>query len=269
MDRLQLLVQVELALVLEKRAAHLLVELSLEAEQFGFAHEKLVQRVEQCGDVRRLEKRLADLDANGEVRRDTVRLPADRVSALYQRHDFVGNAAVERDVLLEQREHAARQHLERLGVHVLVAGVVVERRAKVAGGGDVSRHARAAHAFDENARRAVRLPRRLNDARDHTDTMQVAGRGFFGVGALLRHEEERAAVGGRRLDRVERRLAPDEQRHGDVRKHDDVAQRQHGRSLHLGRSSGPGRRIRGPRGRRRLRGWGRRSLGRCHVQKIV
>ena len=119
-DRLELLLQVELALVLEERAAHLLVELSLETKQFGFARQQLAQRVEQRGNVRRLEQRLPDLDANGEVRRDAVRLSPDRVRALDERHDFVGNAPVERDVLLEEREHAARQHLERLGVRVLV-----------------------------------------------------------------------------------------------------------------------------------------------------
>ncbi len=108
MDRLELLVQVELALVLEERAAHFLVELSLEAEQFGFAHEELIEGVEQRWNVRRLEKCLADLDTNGEVRRDPVRLSPDRVGALYERHDLVRDAPVERDVLLEEGEHAAR-----------------------------------------------------------------------------------------------------------------------------------------------------------------
>ncbi len=268
-DRLELLVQVELALVLEQRAAHFLVELSLEAKQFGFAHQQLVQGVEQRGNVGCLEQRLPDLDANREVRRDAVGLAPDRIRALYERDDFVGNAPMERDVLLEEREYAARQYLERLGVRVLVSGVVVERRAKVAGGRDVSRHARAAHAFDEDARRAVRLPRRLNDARDDADAMQVAGRGLLGVRALLRDEEERAAVGSRRLDRVERRLPSDEQRHGDVRKDDDVAQRQYSRSLYLGGRSGARRRVRGGGGgagsRRRL--WGRGRRGRCHDKK--
>ena len=163
------------------------------------------------------------------MRRDAVRLALDRVGALDERDDLVRNAAVQRDVLLEQREHAARDDVQvRRIVRVRRVDFVGERGAQVARRRHVARDASARDALDEDARRSVCLPRRLDDPRDDADAMQVAGRRLLDVGAALRDEEEQPVLRRGRLDGAERRLAADEQRHRDVGKDDDVAKRENG-----------------------------------------
>ena len=108
MNRLQLFLEIELALILEERAAHLVVELALEAEQLDLARQHLAERVEELREGRRLEQRLSRLDAHGEMRRDPVGLALDGFRALNDGNDLVRNSAVERDVLLEEREHSTR-----------------------------------------------------------------------------------------------------------------------------------------------------------------
>jgi hypothetical protein len=76
------------------------------------------------------------------MRRDAVRLPRDRVGVLDERHDFVRDAAVQGDVLLEQREHAPREDVQRLRILDLGLDVLGERRPQVAGARDIPGDAR-------------------------------------------------------------------------------------------------------------------------------
>ena len=66
MDRLELLLEVELALVLEQRAAHVVVDLSLELEQIDLARQHVRQRAQQRGQ-------LIDGRADPAVGRDACR----------------------------------------------------------------------------------------------------------------------------------------------------------------------------------------------------
>jgi hypothetical protein len=225
---LELLLQVELALVLEQRAAHFLVELALEAEQLDLARQYLAQSLEQLRHRGRFEQRLASLHANREVGGNAVRLPRHRVRALHYRHDLVGNPAMECHVFLEQREDTAGQDVH---VRQIVRGdicLIGQRRAQMARRGDVPRYARARHTLYENARGAVGQARGLDDSRNGANAVKIPGRRFLGVGATLRDQEQQSAFGRRRLDRSERSLAANDERHGDERKYDDVAERENG-----------------------------------------
>ena len=235
-NRLELFLEIELALILEERSANFLVELSLEAQQLDFARQHLAHRVEKLRDVWRLEQRLPRLQADREVRRDSVRLALDGVGALHERDDFVRNATVQRDVFLEQREHAAHDDVAgspRLGAACRFRRRATARRCPDAGRYRVTR-ARD-RALDEDARRPVCLPRCLRDARDDADAMQVARSGFLGVGAALGDEEEEPALRRRRLDGAQRSLAADEKRHRHVGKNDDVAKWKNGETARVGR----------------------------------
>ena len=55
--------------------------------------------------------------------------------------------------------------------------------------------------------------------------MEIAGRRLLEVGAPLRDEEQDPVFGCRCLDGAQRCLATDEEGHGDVGEHDDVAKR--------------------------------------------
>ena len=115
MDRLELLLQIELALVLEQRAAHVVVDLPLELEQVDLARERLAERAEQGGEVADRQQPLPPIEPRAEVRRDAERLPRRRVRALNQRDELRRKPPMNGDVLLEQRERAAQV---RLGVVV-------------------------------------------------------------------------------------------------------------------------------------------------------
>jgi hypothetical protein len=67
----------------------------------------------------------------------------------------------------------------------------------------------------------------LCNPRDDSDAMQIPRRRLFGIGAPLCDEKEPSTFLCGSLDRAERLLSADEERHGDVREDDDVAQREY------------------------------------------
>src|SRR6185436_10243359 len=62
-DDPQLLLEIELALVLEHRPAHVVIDLSLETQQLDFAGEELGEHLEQASQRVGLEQRLTELEA--------------------------------------------------------------------------------------------------------------------------------------------------------------------------------------------------------------
>ena len=86
---------------------------------------------------------------------------------------------------------------------------------------------RARDALDEDLRGAVRQPDDLHEPSDDADAIQVAGRGILEIRVSLRDEQDDVAVIRGRVDGRERLRAADEQRHDDVGKHHDVAEREH------------------------------------------
>jgi hypothetical protein len=72
---LQLLLQVELALVLEERTAHVVVDLTLQAQQLDLAAQHSVERLEYRGPVGDLEQALTPVEPRAKVRRHPEHLP--------------------------------------------------------------------------------------------------------------------------------------------------------------------------------------------------
>jgi hypothetical protein len=165
------------------------------------------------------------------MRGDSVRLASDRFGSLNEGHHLTGDAAMQPDVLLEERENPA-------GV-CLKSGRVLHRGrvfvdyggAQVPTEGHISRDPRTRDAFDENLRGPVGLASDLENSRDHAHAMQIAGGWFIRVGISLRDEEEHPALVGGRFDRRQRAGATDQERHGDEREHNNVAQREHRQAL--------------------------------------
>ena len=140
MDRLELLLQVELALVLEERAAHVVVDLALEPEQIDLAREQVAERAQQGGELVDREQPLTPVQPRADVRGNPEGLARRRLRALDERDELAGQPPMQRDVLLEQRQGAPQQHLvvgaERRRRHRLDDG------AQAVGAGHVARHAR-------------------------------------------------------------------------------------------------------------------------------
>ena len=117
----ELLLQVELALVLEEGPAHVVLDLPLEAQQLRLTGRELGECVKEVHQAWHLEQRLSRFMPHGEVRGDAAPLPFGARGALHQRGDLRRKTAVLGDVLLEQR-----QRLARLALHA-VAGRGEER----------------------------------------------------------------------------------------------------------------------------------------------
>ena len=154
-------------------------------------------------DVRRLQIFLALIEPHEHVRGDRERLLLARLGSLHERHDLGGKAAVQRDVLLEQRDDATR-HRALIGA----ARRLVERerrdvRAQHLLRRRVARHLGARDAFDEHLGRAVGQSRHLQHAADDAHAKEIGCRGILGVRGALGDEEDPAVAGERRLHRRE------------------------------------------------------------------
>ena len=207
MDRLELLLQVELALVLEQRATHVVVDLPLEAEQLDLARSARPPSASQQGG--KLVDRRAAPGAGRAACRGAPRSPnACRAgeSALWISVDQLGGQPpVERHVLLEQRQRAPQQHL-----------VVVDRapapasarrlRAQAVAARDVARHPRAGDAL-RRARAPCPCPSRdsCRTPRDDADAIEVRRRRLLGLRVALRDEQHQPVLLVRRLERRQRR----------------------------------------------------------------
>ena len=155
MNRAQLLLQVELTLILEQRAAHIILDLAFEAQQLDLAGQRHRQLIEQHAQRLRLEQALADFEFHAEVRGHQARLLFRRFRAADQTHHFIRQSAVQRDVFLERRHGAARLTLfvltERRGVERKRLHVRLQMRA----GHRVPRDFRTRERFDQHTRRPV------------------------------------------------------------------------------------------------------------------
>ena len=151
-----------------------------------------------------------------------------RVVDLVDRDQHLGrDLLVELDVLLELRDHGARQRLGLLLLAAAVAeilGIGLEERLVLGKALD----ARALPAFDQHLDRAVGQLQQLQHRADRADRVDVGGGRIVLRGILLGDEQDLLVVLHHVFERAHRLLAADEQRHDHVREDDDVAERQDG-----------------------------------------
>ena len=230
MDRLELFLQVELALVLEQRAAHVVLDLSLEAKNLDLGGRSCASCESRAGSVGasssvcRTSCRTARCAATAHACRssDAVACTSVTTSAGIRRwsETYSSNSDSTRRPSADWSPGSPSS--------TNGSGAIVARKRAAAR--RVARDAGAGDALDEDLRGAVRQPHDLHEPRDHADPEEVAGGRILLVGVPLGHEQDDVAIVGRGVDGGERLRAPDEQRHDDVRKHHDVAERQHGQA---------------------------------------
>ncbi len=229
-NRPQLLVQVELALVLKDRAFDVVLDLPLEPQQLELGGKKLRDAREELGPCGRLEQALPVLEADEQVRRHGERTLVSGLRFARHREDLSREAPVQRDVFLEQLIGAP---------HDGVTGRVVarlererrDRNALMPFGGREPHRPGASHPFDEHLDRSVRQARCLDDSPYHADAEQIRRGWLLHVGASLRDQEDPPLSASRFVNRGERGGAPDEEGDHHVREHDEIAQRQDRQAL--------------------------------------
>jgi hypothetical protein len=135
---------------------------------------------------------------------------------------------METDVLLERVHHAPA---ERFSFCDVLRTRTLERegccgRSQDIAGGDVASDAGAGDSFDEDARRAGRKARYLNDAPDYPRPMQVSRRGLLLLAVALRDEQDDLVLGERCLDGGKGCRTPNEQGDDYIGENDNIPQRQ-------------------------------------------
>jgi hypothetical protein len=226
-DYAQLLLQVELTLVLEHRAANIVVDLPFQSEQVDFTGQELTEHFQQMAQRLCLEQRLAELEPHRDVRGDSECLPLRGVGALDDRDDLCRDAPVKSDVFLERVHHPAAQCLR---LRRIYGARAVEREGSSGGaeyvaGGDVACHPGAGDSFHQHSRRACRKPGHLHDAADDAGAVQVSRCGFLFLSVALGDQQNELVFRERGFDGRERSRPSNEQRDDYIGENDNIPKR--------------------------------------------
>ena len=228
LNRLHLLAQEVLALVLADFRLHLRLNLRPELEDLELLDEDPVQVVHPCADVERLEHLLLHRRADrGKRRRDEVGQAAGLGDVDGERLQVVGQQRRQRDDLLEVRLDVAR---ERVDLQPIRVGRVFDGGRDTGPQVGMRRHQlverEPREALDDQAQAAVGQLEHLVDVRRGADGIQIGLERLFDRGVALREHGDQLAVRDRVVDQADRALARHGQRHERIRKEHRVAQRE-------------------------------------------
>ena len=233
LDRLDLLVEVVLALALLHLPLDAAADALLDLQDVDLAFEQAQQMLEALGDGAHLEDLLLLLELQRKVGGDRVGEPAAVVDPGHRGQDLGRDLLVELDVLVELGEQRAAHRLDL----VRLAGIAGQRRrlrGQELAFVDDAHDRRAVRALDQHLDGAVGQLQHLQHRGHAADRIEVLGARVVLRRRLLRDEQDVLARVHRDVERLDRLRAPDEQRDHHVRKHDDVPQRQQRQRRHVG-----------------------------------
>ena len=229
LDRLHLLAQEVLALVLADFGLHLRLDLRAELEDLELLDEQTVERVHPGADIERLEHLLLDRGPDRrQARGDEVGELARIGDVAGERLEIVGQERRERDDLLEVALDVALQGVDFEVIFVAEEFVGERHRgAKVRPGLQhlVEPHAR--QALNDQPQAAVRQLEHLVDVGGRADRVEVLLQGLLDGRFALREDADHPARRARFVDQSDRRFARHGQRHEGIGKQHRVAERQH------------------------------------------
>ena len=225
LDRLQLLAQHRLALVLGELLAHLRVDLLLDLDQLDLALQQDQQPPQPLRHVALDQQRRPLVGRQVDRRGDDV-AQAARILVLVQHlRGLVRDVGRDGDELLGDvvDRHAQAVDLDR---------VLADLDQRLVGGHEVGlllREADDAPAFHAAQHRGHAVLGRLHDADDLTldaDRVQVGAGRLFDVGVLLGADQHARALAAQRLDQTQRAGPADLDGHHRAREQHQVAQRE-------------------------------------------
>ena len=225
LDRLELLVQVVLALRLLHLPLHAVADALLDLQHADLGFHMAEDALQPRGGAGGLEQLLLLRDLQREMAGNGVGELRRVVDLVDRNQDLGRDLLVELDVLLELPDHGTGQ---RLGLRRLGRGLGERRRIGLEMGlgfleaGDL----RALAALDQHLHRAIRQLQQLQHRGDGADRIQILGLGIVLRGILLRDEEDLLVLPHHRFQRADGFLAADEERHDHMREHHDVPQGQ-------------------------------------------
>ena len=200
LDRLELLAQDVLALVLRELLAHLRVDLLLDLDQLDLALQQHEQTAEPLRDVALDQQRRALVGRQVDGRRDDVAQPPRILVLVQHLRGLVRDVGRDRDELLGDvvDRHAQPVDLDR---------VLADLDQRFVAGDEVRlllREADDATALDAAQHRGDAVLGRLHDPNDlalDADRVEIRAGRLFDVGVLLGADQHARALAAERLDR--------------------------------------------------------------------
>ena len=228
LNRLHLLAQEVLALVLAHLGLHLRLDLRSELEDLELLDQHPVQAVHARADVERFEHLLLHRRADRRERRgDEIGKPSGLGDVHGERLEIVGEERRERHDLLEVRLDVARERVDLQAIGVLRPfRRGAHARAQVRLGRHDLVELQAREPLHDQAEAAIGQLEHLVDMRGGADRIEVRLAGLFERRVALREHRDQLAVGDRIVDQADGALARDRKRHERIRKEDRVSQRE-------------------------------------------
>ena len=230
LNRLQLLAQEVVALVLADLRLHLRLDLRAELEHLELLDQEPVEVVEAGADVERLEHFLLGRGRHrAQARGDEVGGPAGLGDVRGQRLQVVRHQRRQRDDLLEVDLDVA---LQRVDLQPIAVGQLLRRLGDVGQqirpAGDDAVEPHPGQALDDDAQAAVRQLEHLVDVAGGADGVEVVLARVLFRGLTLGEDGNHPAGRDGVVDQPHRALASHRQRHERIGEQHRVAQRQHG-----------------------------------------
>ena len=227
LNRLDLLVQVEVALVLFHLALHAATDALVHVEDVHLAVELLEQVFQTALDVGQVEHELLVLQLERQVRGNGVGQAAGIVDAGDRSQDLGRNLLVQLDVLVELLHHRTAQRFDLAGTVLLACRLHGRDRGREQRIAVMHRsHMGPLQAFDQHLDRAVGQLEHLQDGGNTTDIEHVGHLRLILGGSLLRHEHDAAVRIHGHFEGLDALGASHEQRDHHVGEYHHVAQRQ-------------------------------------------
>lgn len=225
MDRLQLLAQVVLALVLVDLLADAVLDLLLQRQHVELAQQVDGQRLQPLDRVELLQRLLPLRQLADQLRRQQVgQLPHLLGGADHLQH-LGGQLALQLAVLLGQVAHMRHQRAGLRGRGARLGQLLdlhAEEGAPELEGGEP--HAR--DPFEHHLDVAALLPLRREDLGDRPDREEILRARLLDVRRPVGGDDDAPVARPGLLDRADRAAAPDQQRHHVPREDDHILQRQ-------------------------------------------
>ncbi|MNV11974.1 hypothetical protein D3C71_1025570 [compost metagenome] len=227
LDGLDLLVQVEVALVLLHLALHTPTDLLVHVEDVHLAVKLLEQVFKARLHIRQVQHHLLVLELERQVRGDGVGQTAWIVDAGDRCEDLRGNFFVEFDVLVKLLHHSTAQRFNLARLVGLGCGFYRRDGGREMGLSVLDgRHQSALMAFDQHLHGAVRQLEHLQDGGDAADIEHVRHRRLVLGCSFLCHKHDATVGLHGQLKRLNALGTPHKKRDDHVGKHHHVTQRQ-------------------------------------------
>ena len=225
LDRLDLLVQVVLALALFHLALDAATDALFDLQDVDLGFELREQAIDTVADALHLQHFLLLLELERQVGGDGVGQTAGILDAGDRRQNLRRNLLVQLDELVELGDHGAAHRLDLM---------VFDARLRQRDGG---RHenrglhldgldAGALRAFDQHLDGAVGQLEHLQDVGEAADAVEILRLRLILGGGFLGQQQDALAAFHRHFERLDGFRATDEERNDHVREDDHIAQRQ-------------------------------------------